>query len=156
GQLPPGRGIGIAASSYISGAGLPIYWNDMPHSGAMLKIDRGGGAAVLCGSTAHGHGSDSVVAFVVDEGLGIRAEDIRDVTADTHLTPVDLGSYSSRVTLMTGNAAKEAAEKLRGQLLDAAAKKLQVSPADLEARDRRIFVRDDPGKGLGFDEAARL
>jgi len=78
------------------------------------------------------------------------------VTADTDLTPVDLGSYSSRVTLMTGNAAKEAAEKLRGQLLDAAAKKLEVSPADLEARDRRIFVRDDPTRGLAFDEAARL
>ncbi len=156
GQLPAGRGIGIAASSYISGAGLPIYWNDMPHSGVMLKIDRGGGVAVFCGSTDIGQGSDSVLAYVVAEVLGIRPEDIRVVTADTDLTPVDLGSYSSRVTLMTGNAAKEAAEKLRGQLLDAAAKKLEVSPADLEARDRRIFVRDDPARGLAFDEAARL
>jgi 4-hydroxybenzoyl-CoA reductase subunit alpha len=156
GQLPAGRGIGIAASSYISGAGLPIYWNDMPHSGVMLKIDRGGGVAVFCGSTDIGQGSDSVLAYVVAEVLGIRPEDIRVVTADTDLTPVDLGSYSSRVTLMTGNAAKEAAEKLRGQLLDAAAKKLEVSPADLEARDRRIFVRDDPARGLPFDEVARL
>jgi CO/xanthine dehydrogenase Mo-binding subunit len=88
--------------------------------------------------------------------LGIRPEDIRVVTADTDLTPVDLGSYSSRVTLMTGNAAKEAAEKLRGQLLDAAAKRLEVSPAALDARDRRIVVRDDPSRGLAFDEAARL
>jgi 4-hydroxybenzoyl-CoA reductase alpha subunit len=156
GQLPPGRGIGIAASSYISGAGLPIYWNDMPHSGVMLKIDRGGGVAVFCGSTDIGQGSDSVLAYVVAEVLGIRPEDIRVVTADTDLTPVDLGSYSSRVTLMTGNAAKEAAEKLRGQLLDAAAKKLEVSPADLEARDRRILVRGDQARGLAFDEAARL
>jgi 4-hydroxybenzoyl-CoA reductase alpha subunit len=156
GKLPPGRGIGIAASSYISGAGLPIYWNDMPHSGVMLKVDRGGGVAVFCGSTDIGQGSDSVLAYVVAEGLGVRPEDIRVVTADTDLTPVDLGSYSSRVTLMTGNAAKEAAEKLRGLLLDAAAKKLDVSPADLAARDRRIFVKADPGKGLDFDEAARL
>ena len=156
GTLPPGRGIGIAASSYISGAGLPIYWNDMPHSGVMLKIDRGGGVAVFCGSTDIGQGSDSVLAYVVAEVLGVRPEDIRVVTADTDLTPVDLGSYSSRVTLMTGNAAKEAAEKLRGLLLDAAAKKLDVSPADLDARDRRIFVKADPGRGLAFDEAARL
>jgi 4-hydroxybenzoyl-CoA reductase alpha subunit len=156
GALPPGRGIGIAASSYISGAGLPIYWNDMPHSGVMLKVDRGGGVAVFCGSTDIGQGSDSVLAYVVAEVLGIRPGDVRVVTADTDLTPVDLGSYSSRVTLMTGNAAKEAAEKLRGQLLDAAAKKLEVSPADLEARDRRIFVRTDPARGLAFDEAARL
>ena len=78
------------------------------------------------------------------------------MTADTDLTPVDLGSYSSRVTLMTGNAAREAAEKLRSQLLAAAATKLEASPEDLEARDRRIFVRDDPARGLAFDEVARL
>ncbi|HEV8673107.1 MAG TPA: molybdopterin cofactor-binding domain-containing protein [Methylomirabilota bacterium] len=156
GKLPSGRGVGLAASSYISGAGLPIYWNDMPHSGVVVKIDRGGGVAAFCGSIDIGQGSDSVLAYVVAEVLGIRPEDIRVVTADTDLTPVDLGSYSSRVTLMTGNAAKEAAEKLRGLLLDAAAKKLEVSPADLEARDRRIFVGTDPAKGLAFDEAARL
>ncbi|MGH7318562.1 MAG: molybdopterin cofactor-binding domain-containing protein [Candidatus Rokuibacteriota bacterium] len=156
GKLPKGRGIGFAVSSYISGAGLPIYWNDMPHSGVVVKIDRGGGVAAFCGSIDIGQGSDSVLAYVVAEVLGIRPEDIRVVTADTDLTPVDLGSYSSRVTLMTGNAAKEAGEKLRGLLVDAAAKKLEVSPADLEARDRRIFVRDDPSRGLAFDEAARL
>jgi 4-hydroxybenzoyl-CoA reductase subunit alpha len=156
GKLPHGRGIGFAASSYISGAGLPIYWNDMPHSGVVVKIDRGGGVTVFCGSTDIGQGSDSVLAYVVAEVLGIRPEDIRVVTGDTDLTPVDLGSYSSRVTLMTGNAAKEAAEKLRTLVFDAAAKKLEVSPADLEARDRRIVVRDDPAQGLPFDEAARL
>ena len=156
GKLPPGRGIGFAASAYLSGAGLPIYWNDMPHSGVMVKIDRGGGVAAFCGSIDIGQGSDSVLAYVVAEVLGVRPEDVRVVTADTDLTPVDLGSYSSRVTLMTGNAAREAAEKLRGQLLAAAAKKLEASPEDLEARDRRIFVRDDPARGLAFDEAARL
>jgi 4-hydroxybenzoyl-CoA reductase alpha subunit len=155
-RLPPGRGIGFAASAYLSGAGLPIYWNDLPHSGVVVKIDRGGGVAAFCGSTDIGQGSDSVLAYVVAEVLGVRPEDVRVVTGDTDLTPVDLGSYSSRVTLMTGNAAKEAAEKLRGLVLDAAAKRLEVSPADLEARDRRIFVRDDPSRGLAFDEAARL
>jgi CO/xanthine dehydrogenase Mo-binding subunit len=156
GALPPGRGIGIAASSYLSGAGLPIYWNDMPHSGVVVKIDRGGGVAVFCGSTDIGQGSDSVLAYVVAEVLGVEPQAIRVVTADTDLTPVDLGSYSSRVTLMTGNAAREAAEKLRGQLLDAAAKHLHVSPADLEAARGRISVRDDPARGLDFAEAARL
>jgi 4-hydroxybenzoyl-CoA reductase alpha subunit len=156
GKLPPGRGIGFAASSYLSGAGLPIYWNDMPHSGVMLKIDRGGGVAAFCGSIDIGQGSDSVLAYIVAEVLGIRPEDVRVVTADTDLTPVDLGSYSSRVTLMTGNAAREAAEKLREQLTAVAAKKLEISAEDLEARDRRIFRRDDPTIGLAFDEVARL
>ncbi|HEY7141210.1 MAG TPA: molybdopterin cofactor-binding domain-containing protein [Methylomirabilota bacterium] len=155
-KLPPGRGIGFAASAYLSGAGLPIYWNDMPHSGVMVKIDRGGGVAAFCGSIDIGQGSDSVLAYVVAEVLGIRPEDVRVVTADTDLTPVDLGSYSSRVTLMMGNAAREAAEKLRTPLLAAAAKELDVSPEDLEARDRRVFLRDDPPRGLAFDEVARL
>jgi 4-hydroxybenzoyl-CoA reductase alpha subunit len=155
-KLPPGRGIGFAASAYLSGAGLPIYWNDMPHSGVMVKIDRGGGVAAFCGSIDIGQGSDSVLAYVVAEVLGIRPEDVRVVTADTDLTPVDLGSYSSRVTLMTGNAAREAAETLRVQLLGAAARELEVTPAQLEARDRRVFLRDDPARGLAFDEAARL
>ena len=43
GKLPRGRGVGLACSSYISGAGLPIYWNEMPHTGVQLKLDRGGG-----------------------------------------------------------------------------------------------------------------
>src|SRR3972149_1792866 len=57
-KLPFGHGIGFAASAYISGAGLPIYWNDMPHSGVQIKLDRGGGVTVFCGSTDIGQGSD--------------------------------------------------------------------------------------------------
>jgi 4-hydroxybenzoyl-CoA reductase alpha subunit len=156
GTLPVGHGIGIAGSAYISGAGLPIYWNAMPHSGVMIKIDRGGGVAVFCGSTDIGQGSDSVLAYVAAEELGIEPEDIRVVTADTDLTPVDLGSYSSRVTLMTGNATIEAARKLRAQLFEVAAEKLGVSFDRLRAARRRIFDREDPGRGIPFVEAAVL
>src|SRR5207245_2426589 len=99
GKLPRGQGVGFACSSYICGAGLPIYWNSMPHSGVQLKLDRGGGVTVFCGSTDIGQGSDTVLAAIVAEVLGIDPFDIRVVTGDTDLTPVDLGSYSSRVTL---------------------------------------------------------
>ena len=135
GQLGPGRGIGIAASAYISGAGLPIYWNAMPHSGVQIKVDRGGGVAVFCGSTDIGQGSDSVLAYVVAEELGIAPEDVRVVTADTDLTPVDLGSYSSRVTLMTGNAAIQAARRVREPIFAAAAPQAR-QPARAAARRR--------------------
>jgi 4-hydroxybenzoyl-CoA reductase subunit alpha len=50
GSLPYGKGVGLACGSYLSGAGLPIYWNKMPHSGVQLKLDRGGGVTVFCGS----------------------------------------------------------------------------------------------------------
>ena len=90
-KLPFGHGVGFAASSYISGAGLPIYWNDMPHSGVQIKLDRSGGVAVFCGSIDIGQGSDSILAYAVAEEFGIDPADIRVLTADTDLTPVDLG-----------------------------------------------------------------
>jgi 4-hydroxybenzoyl-CoA reductase alpha subunit len=156
GRLGPGRGIGLAGSAYISGAGLPIYWNAMPHSGVQIKVDRGGGVAVFCGSTDIGQGSDSILAYIVAEELGIRPEDIRVVTADTDLTPVDLGSYSSRVTLMTGNAALQAARRVRAPILEAAARKLGVPVERLRAGSRRIWDTADPGKALTFVEAVVL
>ena len=156
GKLPPGRGIGIACSAYLTGAGSAIYWNDMPHSGAVVRADRSGLVAVLCGATDIGQGSDSILAYLVAEVLGIQPKDIRVHPADTDLTPVDLGSYSSRVTLMAGNAAIQAATRLRDRIFEAAAKKLEVAPAQLAARDRRVFVIDDPDKGMSFAEAVVL
>src|SRR6185436_11353347 len=125
-KLPLGRGFGLACSSYLSGAGLPIYYNKMPHSGVQLKLDRSGGVAVFCGATEIGQGSDDVLVACVAEVLGIDPVDIREDTAATDLTPVDLGSYSSRVTLMMGNAAIQAAERARELLAGAVAKKLAV------------------------------
>jgi 4-hydroxybenzoyl-CoA reductase alpha subunit len=156
GRLSPGRGLGLAGSAYISGAGLPIYWNAMPHSGVQLKVDRGGGVTVFCGSTDIGQGSDSVLAYVVAEELGVLPRDVRVVTADTDLTPVDLGSYSSRVTLMTGNAAIQAARKLRPLILEAAAAKLGVPSGRLRAAGGRIADAADPSRSLSFAEAAVL
>jgi len=156
GKLPPGRGIGIACSAYLTGAGSAIYWNDMPHSGVVVRADRSGLVAVLCGATDIGQGSDSILAYLVAEVLGIQPKDIRVHPADTDLTPVDLGSYSSRVTLMAGNAAIQAATRLRDRIFEAAAKKLEVAPDQLAARDRRVFVADDPDKGMSFAEAVVL
>jgi 4-hydroxybenzoyl-CoA reductase alpha subunit len=156
GRLPKGKGIGIACSSYMTGAGTAIYWNDMPHSGVVVRADRSGLVAVLCGATDIGQGSDSILAYLVAEVLGIEPKDIRVHPADTDLTPVDLGSYSSRVTLMAGNAAIQAAGRLRERIFTAVAKKLEVEPARLTARDRRVFVEDDEDRGVSFPEAVAL
>jgi len=154
GKLPPGRGLGIACSSYLCGAGLPIYWNSMPQSGVQLKVDRGGGVTVFCGSTEIGQGSDTILAAIVAEILGIDPLDIRIVTGDTDLTPVDLGSYSSRVTLMTGHAAIQAAERARALIADAAAAKLEVPVERVGFADGRVFDVSSPEKGMSFADAA--
>ncbi|HKV71646.1 MAG TPA: molybdopterin cofactor-binding domain-containing protein [Gemmatimonadales bacterium] len=154
-KLPFGKGVGLACSSYISGAGLPIYWNNMPHSGVQLKCDRGGGVTVFCGSTDIGQGSDSILAVITAEVLGIDLFDIRVVTADTDLTPVDLGSYSSRVTLMSGNAALQAAERAREIIAPHAAAKLKVPVSELVFAAGRVFHAEDPEKGMAFAEAVQ-
>jgi CO/xanthine dehydrogenase Mo-binding subunit len=156
GKLPHGRGVGIACSSYLSGAGLPIYYNDMPHSGVQLKLDRSGGVTAFCGATEIGQGSDDVLVGCVAEVLGIQPIDIRAVTGDTDLTPVDLGSYSSRVTLMMGHAAIQAAERAREPLAAAVSKKLSVPADRLVFADRRVFDTEDPNLGVTFAEAVQL
>jgi len=155
-KLPHGRGVGLACSSYLTGAGLPVYWNDMPHSGVQLKCDRGGGVTVFCGSTEIGQGSDSILAIIVAEVLGLDPFDVAVVAADTDLTPVDLGSYSSRVTLMTGNAAIAAAERARDIIARHAGARLGVAPERLAFAERRVFDPADPTRGIDFAEAVRL
>lgn len=156
GKLPYGKGVGFACSSYLCGAGLPIYWNNMPHSGVQLRLDRQGGVCVQCGSIDIGQGSDSILAYIVAEVLGIDPFDIRVVTADTDLTPVDLGSYSSRVTLMTGNAALQAAERARELLTIAVAEKLNVPIENITFAERRAFDVENPEVGVTFAEAVVL
>ncbi|HSU88370.1 MAG TPA: molybdopterin cofactor-binding domain-containing protein, partial [Terriglobia bacterium] len=155
-KLPHGKGIGIACSAYMTGTQTPIYYNKMPHSGVQLKLDRSGGVCVFCGSAEIGQGSDSILAYIVAEVLGIDPFDIRVVTGDTDLTPVDIGSYSSRVTLMTGNAAIEAAERARHMLRQAVSEKLEIPGDRLSFADRRVFDTENPDKGVSFVDAVWL
>jgi CO/xanthine dehydrogenase Mo-binding subunit len=127
----------------------------MPHSGVQLKCDRGGGVTVFCGSTEIGQGSDSILAYIVAEVLGVDPFDVAVVTADTDLTPVDLGSYSSRVTLMSGNAALQAAERARQILAVHAGRKLEVPVERLSFAESRVFDTKDPERGMSFAEAVQ-
>jgi 4-hydroxybenzoyl-CoA reductase subunit alpha len=155
GKLPEGRGLGIACGAYLCGAGLPIYWNHMPHSGVQLKLDRSGCVAVFCGETEIGQGSDSILGAIVADLLGIGLDDIRLCVADTDLTPVDLGSYSSRVTMMMGHAAKQAAERARDLIAKAVADKLAVPASRLVFAERRVFDCEDGARGMSFAEAVQ-
>src|SRR5262249_17508780 len=150
------RGLGFACSAYLTGAGTAIYWNDMPHSGVVTRADRSGGVAVLCGATHIGQGSDSILAYLTAEVLGIEPKDVHVHPADTSLTPVDLGSYSSRVTLMCGVAASQGAERLRDAIFATVAAKLEVSPAALVARERKVGVPDDWDRAVPFARAVEL
>src|SRR5438094_518298 len=152
-KLPQGRGLGLACGAYLCGAGLPIYWNKMPQSGVQLLLDRSGQVTLFCGATEIGQGSDDVLAAIVAEVLGIDPYEVRCVTGDTGMTPVDLGSYSSRVTLMAGNAAIQAAQKLKSMLAEAAAEELEVAPERIGFANGRVSFES---RSLTFAEAVVL
>jgi 4-hydroxybenzoyl-CoA reductase subunit alpha len=140
-QLPPGRGLGMACSHYVSGAANSIIRSDMPHSTVNIKIDRDGGVVVYTGASDIGQGSDTMVAQIVAEVLGISLGRIRVIAADTDLTPIDIGSYSSRVTFMNGNASLRAAEDVKKRIVAAAAQKMNCAPEDVLMRDDRVWKR---------------
>ena len=155
-HLPPGRGVGFAVSGYLSGAGLPVYWNDLPHSEVHLTVDRGGRVCIFSGAIDIGQGSDSILIAVVAEVLGLQPEDIQLVTADTALTPVDLGSYSSRVTFMAGNAAVQAAQRMRALIARAVAPRLGVPPEEVRFADGRVAAAGDGARSLRWQEACTV
>src|SRR3984957_1805529 len=142
GKLPRGRGLGIACSHYVSGAANSIIRSDMPHSTVNIKIDRDGGVVVYTGASDIGQGSDTMVAQIAAETLGCSLGRIKIVSADTDLTPIDIGSYSSRVTFMNGNATLKAAQDVKKQIALAAARKMNCAPEDLIFRNDMVSRKD--------------
>jgi 4-hydroxybenzoyl-CoA reductase subunit alpha len=147
GKLPRGRGLGIACSHYVSGAANSIIRSDMPHSTVNIKIDRDGGVVVYTGASEIGQGSDTMTAQIAAETLGCSMGRIRIVAADTDLTPIDIGSYSSRVTFMAGNATLRAAESVRKQIALAAARRMGCAAEELIFRDDLVYRKELAGEG---------
>jgi 4-hydroxybenzoyl-CoA reductase subunit alpha len=139
GKLPQGRGLGIASSHYVSGAANSIIRSDMPHSTVNIKIDRDGGVVVYTGASEIGQGSDTMTAQVAAEVLGCSLPRVRVIAADTDLTPIDIGSYSSRVTFMAGNATLRAAGEVKKLIAAAAAQKMKCDAGDLIFREDLVF-----------------
>jgi 4-hydroxybenzoyl-CoA reductase alpha subunit len=156
GKLPHGKGIGFAISAYMSGAGVPQYWNNGPHSEVVVKVGRFGEVQCLTGSTDIGQGSMMVHASIVAEVLGLHARDIMVINGDTATTPIDLGSYSSRVTFMSGNAALEAAKRMRTQIASIAGASFGVAAEQVEFRDYKVFNPDNPEQSLNWEDACAL
>ncbi|MFQ5707833.1 MAG: xanthine dehydrogenase family protein molybdopterin-binding subunit [bacterium] len=153
GQLPYGEGIGVACGFYISGSAHRIHFNELPQSTVHLKVDMDGGITVHCLAAEIGQGSDTMLAQCVAEPLGVNLDRVRIFSSDSDADPVDLGSYSSRVTFMAGNAALRAAEKIRKKLTNAAAKITGYPSDGFVLKDERVFYAPKPDIAVTFDEA---
>lgn len=141
-KLSYGHGYGVACGFFISGSALPIHWNEYPQSVVHLKVDMDGRVLITSGASDIGQGSDTMLAIIVGEVLGLSMDNLFVVAADTLLTPIDLGSYSSRVTFMAGNAAKMAAENLKEKIINAVAKYTKTDVSELNLSNERVFSND--------------
>lgn len=153
--LPRGRGLGMACSHYVSGAAKPVHWTGEPHAAVDLRLDFDGGITVLTGAADIGQGSSTILAQAVAEVLDVDMSRLRIVAGDSAVTPKDNGSYSSRVTFMVGNAAIDAAQRLRGVLTAAAAKKLDAAPEHVLCEGGGFCIGGGQGAELSFDEVVQ-
>jgi 4-hydroxybenzoyl-CoA reductase subunit alpha len=156
GKLPRGRGLGVAGSTYISGTNYCIYPSDLPQSAVQITLDRSGRVRLFAGTSDIGQGSSTMLAVLAADELGVALEDVRVVAADTDLCPVDLGSYSSRVTLMAGNACLMAARELGRLVRRAVAKHWDCDPGLVTLADRRAMRLDAPDVWLPIQEAFQI
>jgi len=155
GKMPYGHGFGVACGFFISGSALPIIWNELPQSTVHLKVDFDGRVLITSGANDIGQGSDTMLSIIVAEVLGISMDKTFVIAADTLITPVDLGSYSSRVTFMAGNAAKDAAENLRKEISNAISKKMNVAVEELIYSSNSVFSNDKK-VDLSWDQAIEI
>ena len=152
--LPPGRrrGIGYAAMFHVGG-GARIYRSD--GCGAIVKLDDFGKVSLLTGATEIGQGSETVLAMIVAETLGVPVDRVEVVNGDTAVKPWDVGAHASRTTFVAGNAARLAAEKLRADVLSLAAVELDAPVEDLDITAGSIFVKTDPQRRLPYERVVR-
>ncbi len=140
------RGVGVALAMH----GTAIPGLDM--GGASIKLNDDGSFNVLVGATDIGTGSDTVIAQIAAEVLGVHVEDIIMHSSDTDFTPFDTGAYASSTTYISGGATKKAAEQVRSQILEVASHMLNANPENLTIRDR--IITSTNGKAVTVSQVA--
>ncbi|MEK7244240.1 MAG: molybdopterin cofactor-binding domain-containing protein, partial [Thermodesulfobacteriota bacterium] len=147
-----GRGVGMASLIHVGG-GARVYKSD--GCGTIIKMDDRGKVDVLTGATEIGQGSETVIAQIVAEVLGVPIDDINVINNDTDVCPWDVGAHASRSTFVAGNSALGAARKIREQMLAVAAQNMGEDPASLDIKNGVVFSRNDKEKSLPLSKVLR-
>ena len=138
------KGLGVACFSYAS-----CTWPEQVETaGARIQINEDSSATLFIGSADIGQGSDTVMAQIAAEELGIPIETIYVKAVDTDVCPLDLGAYASRQVYVSGAAVRKAAGACKQSLLQAAAGISGRDKEDLDIRRGRV-VRKETGEDLG-------
>lgn len=146
------KGVGMACNAFCSGARLHGH----TACSAVVKVHEDGTVTLLTGSTDSGQGSETVLAAITAELLGIPLEHVYVSKVDTQNTPVDPGSYGSRVTSTAGNAVRIAVEKVKEQLAQVAAQKLKADAERIKFGNGEVWVEGDESRKMPFRQLCRL
>ncbi len=143
------RGVGMSCS--IQGSGIAgVDW-----AAALLKMNEDGSFNLQVGASDLGTGADTVLAQIAAETLGVTLDKMVVCSGDTDFTPFDVGAYASSTTIISGGAVKKAAEKVRAQLIDVAARMLEVAPDKVSLGNNEAFTTCECRKSLSLGEVAR-
>lgn len=145
-------GLGLACTVHVSGK---RHFGDYDGSSATIKINEDGKALILSGEGECGQGVHTAMCQIAAEELGVPVEDVEISRADTDLTTFCLGAFASRLTYVSGNAVKNAANNVKQQLFEQAAEMLEANPQDLMSREGKIFVKGAEGKSVTVSDVAR-
>jgi xanthine dehydrogenase molybdenum-binding subunit len=139
------RGIGMASMIHVGG-GAKIYRSD--GCGTILKVDDFAKVTLITGASEIGQGSETVLAQIAAEELGLPLDSITVLNNDSDIRPWDVGVHASRTTFIGGNSARLAAKKARLKLLAAASRQVGIPEEELDLRRGKV-VRDSDGEVLG-------
>lgn len=142
----PGRARGKGVATIHKATGMPST------SAAFIKFNEDGTVVLSMSTIEQGQGSETIMAQIAAEELGVSFSDVRVTQADTLYTPFDSSTTSSRSTFYMGNAIRLAAEDVRSQLLTVAGKILDADPGCLEIRDGVIVCADDGSGRMALKE----
>jgi 4-hydroxybenzoyl-CoA reductase alpha subunit len=148
------RGLGVACM--IHGSGAKGFFGDSNISDSFIKMNPDGSVVVYSGASDLGQGSDTILIQIVAEELGVRFEQVKIVSADTETTPIDYGSFGTRVTFAAGNAVKTGARDVKQQLFEVASETLEARVDDLEAKDGAVYVKGSPERSMSIETIARI
>jgi CO/xanthine dehydrogenase Mo-binding subunit len=155
GKLPDGHGLGIGSYGFFCGALYNYFNTKRPYAESWVRVNQDGTVHIFTLLAEIGQGTDTVISMIVAEVLGVRMKDVTIKSDDTGIVTGDTGAFSSRTTMMAGNAAKAAAEDARDQLYKAVGAKMGLKVQDaLDVKDGTVFnVRT--GESITMAEAAQ-
>ena len=137
-EISPTKIRGVGMSIAMQGSGIP----GIDTASATIKLNDGGTFTLLTGAADIGTGSDTILKQIAAEGIGVSNEVISVFSADTELTPFDVGAYASGTTYFSGNAVKEAALKMKDMIIQEGARELNVERNEIVFNGITIETKD--------------